>query len=117
MGLRISTLASLSAFAKWLVDHPVSGDRPYSGHSVRYQVARYCDYLDTNPWSGADPLGDKAARDGAVSAYRQYLDTFDASAAVIGNVLLSLDIFYVFLGLGPARLEPFAAPARRDQAM
>jgi hypothetical protein len=106
MALRISIPASLSAFAIWLADHPVVGDQTFSGNSVRYQVARYCDYLHCNPWPGADPLGDKAARDGAVSAYRQYLDTFNAAPATIGGILVSLDRFYVFLGLGPARLEP-----------
>jgi hypothetical protein len=106
MGLRISIPASLSAFASWLVSHPVVGDPTYSGLSVRYQVARYCEYLDSNPRPGADPLGDKAARDGAVSAYRQYLETFGAPAAAIGGILLNLDRFYVFLGLGPATLAP-----------
>ena len=104
MALRTSIPASLSAFATWLVAHPVVGDQTYSGQSVRYQVARYCEYLHSNPWPFADPLGDEAARDGAVSAYRRYLDTFDAPAATIGGVLLSLDRFYVFLGLGPVRL-------------
>ena len=103
MGLRTSIPASLSAFGSWLLDHPVMGDPTYSGQSVRYHVARYCEYLHSNPWPGADPLGDKTARDGAVSAYRQYLDMFDAPAAAIGGILLSLDRFYVFLGLGPVR--------------
>ena len=103
MSLRTSIPASLSAFATWLVSHPVVGDQTYSGQSVRYHVARYCEYLHSNPWPGADPLGDRAARDGAVSAYRHYLDTFDASAAAIGGILLSLDRFYVFLGLGPVK--------------
>jgi len=104
MGLRISIPASLSAFGSWLLKHPVVDDPTYSGQSVRYQVARYCEYLDSNPWPGADPLADKAARDGAVSAYRQYLDMFNAPVASgRGAVLLSLDRFYVFLGLGPIR--------------
>jgi hypothetical protein len=113
MGLRTSIPASLSAFARWLVDHPVAGDPTYSGQGVRYQVARYCEYLCSNPWPGADPLRDKAARDGAVSAYRHYLDTFDAPAAAIDGILVSLDRFYVFLGLGPARLERGAGDATR----
>ena len=46
-----------------------------------------------------------------MSANRHYLDTFDAPAATIGKVLLSLDRFYVFLGLGPVRL-----PARGSDA-
>jgi len=106
MSLRTSIPASLSAFASWLVDHPVVGDPTYSGQSVRYQVARYCEYLHSNPWPGADPLSDEVARDGAVSAYRHYLDTFDAApAAAIGGILLNIDRFYGFLGLGPARLD------------
>jgi hypothetical protein len=103
MGLRTSIPASLSAFTKWLADHPVTGDSPFSGSSVRYQVARYCDYLGTTPWPFADPLGDEAARDGAVSAYRDYLDTFNVPGVTIAAVLVSLDRFYVFLGLGPVR--------------
>lgn len=110
MGLRISIPASLSAFANWLEDHPVVGDPTYSGQSVRYQVARYCEYLDSNPWPGADPLGDKAARDGAMSAYRHYLETFDVPAAAIRGILLNVDRFYVFLGLGPAMLAPRREP-------
>lgn len=103
MGLRVSIPASLSAFGSWLLDHPVVGDPTYSGRSVRSHVARYCEYLHSNPWPGADPLGDKAARDGAVGAYRRYLDMFATPVEAIGGVLLSLDRFYVFLGLGPVR--------------
>jgi hypothetical protein len=111
MGLRTSIPASLSAFTSWLAVNPVAGDSIFSGSSVRYQVARYCDYLGTNPWLSADPLGDEVARDGAVSAYRDYLDTFNVPRATIDAVLVSLDRFYVFLGLGPVRLE---AVSRRD---
>jgi hypothetical protein len=77
-------------------------------------VARYCDYLDTNPWPGGDPLADEVARDGAVTAYRAYLDTFNTGGATIGSILVSIDRFYGFLGLGPARLEPVTWP--RDAA-
>jgi hypothetical protein len=87
-----------------LLAHPVAGDQAYSGQSVRYQVARYCEYLHSNPWPFADPLADKVARDGAVGAYQQYLDTFAAAAGAIGDILVSLDRFYVFLGLGPVKL-------------
>ena len=107
--MRISIPASLSAFANWLVDHPVAGDRAYSAHGVRYQAARYCEYLHSNPWLGADPLGDQAARDGAVWAYRQYLATFDVEPTGIGDILVSLDRFYIFLGLGAVRLQPSPA--------
>jgi hypothetical protein len=111
MGLRTNIPASLSAFTRWLAAHPVVGDATFSGSSVRYQVARYCDYLAANPWPLADPLRDVRARDGAVSAYRVYLDTFNVPGATIAAVLVSLDRFYVFLGLGPARLPPSAGPA------
>ncbi len=67
---------------------------------MRYQVARYCDYLDANPWPGGDPLRDPAARDGAVKAYGTYLQTFDMPAALIRLGLLSIDHFYRFLDLG-----------------
>ena len=104
--MRISIPASLSAFANWLMVHPVAGDRTYSANGVRYQAARYCEYLQSNPWLEADPLGDEAARDGAVWAYRQYLATFDVEPTGIGAILVSLDRFYVFLGLGAVRLLP-----------
>ena len=86
------------------------GDPTFSRSGVRYQVARYCEYLATNPWPLADPLGNVSARDGAVSAYRDYLDTFNAPGATIAAVLVSLDRFYVFLGLGPARLGALSPP-------
>lgn len=105
MGLRTSIPASLSAFINWLAVNPVAGDSTFSVSSVRYHVARYCDYLGTNPWPGADPLTSEAARDGAVSAYRHYLDTFNAPGTTIDAVLVSLDRFYVFLGLGPVRVR------------
>ena len=105
MGLRTSIPTSLYAFTSWLAAHPVAGDSSFSGSGVRYQVARYCEYLGTNPWPFADPLADVAARDGAVSAYRDYLDTFNVPGATIAAVLVSLDRFYVFLGLGPVRLR------------
>ena len=117
MDLRTSIPASLSAFTRWLAVHPVAGDSTFGGSSVRYQVARYCDYLAANPWPAGDPLGDAAARDGAVSAYRDYLDTFNVPDATIATVLVSLDRFYVFLGLGPVHFpgvsRPGLHPARR----
>jgi hypothetical protein len=83
-----------------LAKHPIDGDRHFGGSSVRYQVGRYCDYLNSNPWPGGDPLRDAGARDGAASAYRAYLDMFNTPPAMISLILTSLDHFYVFLGLG-----------------
>ena len=97
---RANTAESLSAFAIWLTKYPVDGDPIYSGSSVRYQVARYCEYLAANPWPAGDPLRERSARDGAVSAYAAYLEMFNTPAATIGPILASLDRFYVFLGLG-----------------
>ena len=77
---------------------------------MRYQVARYCDYLGTNPWPFGDPLGDEGARDGAVNAYRDYLEIFNVPRATIDAILVSLDRFYVFLGLGPVRLASVSRP-------
>ena len=113
MDLRTSIPASLTAFTRWLAAHPVVGDSPFSGSSVRYQVARYCDYLGSNPWPFADPLRDEAARDGAVSAYTDYLDTFNVRGATVAAVLVSLDRFYAFLGLGPVR--QVRMPARASE--
>jgi len=110
MDLRTNIPASLSAFRTWLAVHPVVGDSPFSGSSVRYQVARYCDYLGANPWPFADPLRDEAARDGAVSAYADYLDTFNVPGVTITAVLVSLDRFYEFLGLGPVRPRAVSRP-------
>jgi hypothetical protein len=95
-------------FSAWLASHPLAEDRPFGAASVRYQVARYCDYLDANPWPGGDPLRDPAARDGAVKAYGTYLRTFDAPAGMIHLALLSVGHFYRFLGLMPtvAHLTP-----------
>jgi hypothetical protein len=101
MVLRTSIPASLSAFSSWLVLHPVAGDSVFSRSSVRYQVARYCEYLVTTPWPLGDPLREPAARDGAVTAYRDYLDTFNVPGPTIDAILVSVDRFYVFLGLGP----------------
>lgn len=95
-----SASASLVAFTKWLAKNPVDGDRVYGHLGVRYQVARYCEYLEANPWSGGDPLRDAAERDRAVNAYEAYLDTFNMPAATIGLVRESLEHFHVFLGIG-----------------
>ena len=91
---------SFAAFATWLRKNPLAGDRIYGASSVRYQVARYCDYLDANPWTNGDPLRDPVARDGAMRAYGLYLDTFETPAAAIRLILLGVDHFYLFLGLG-----------------
>ena len=91
---------SFAAFATWLTKNPLAGDRVYGASSVRYQVARYCDYLHANPWTKGDPLREPAARDGAMRAYGIYLDTFDTPAAAIRLILLGLDHFYRFLDLG-----------------
>ena len=82
-----------------MVGHPLGEDRPFGARSVRYQVARYCDYLDANPWSGGDPLRDARAHHGAVKAYEGYLRAFDTSEDVIRFVALSLDHFHLFLGI------------------
>ena len=110
MNLRTNIPASLTAFTSWLADHPVVGDSTFSRLSVRYQVAQYCEYLGTNPWPSADPLRDEAARDGAVGAYADYLDIFNVPGATIATVLVSLDRFYAFLGLGPVRLRAVSRP-------
>ena len=91
---------SFAAFATWLAKNPLDGDRIYGASSVRYQVARYCDYLHANPWTKGDPLREPAARDGALKAYGVYLDTFDTPTAAIQLILLGVDHFYRFLGLG-----------------
>lgn len=104
--MRTGVEGSYAAFSAWLTEHPLAEDRPFGASSVRYQVARYCDYLDANPWPGGDPLRDPAARDRAVKAYGTYLQTFDASAGAIRLVLLSVDHFYRFLGLQPTGATP-----------
>jgi hypothetical protein len=103
---------TLTAFAAWLPLHP-SADRATSDVSVRHQVARYCNFLGTDVPLGADPLVDLDARDRAVNAYRAYLDLFNSAAMPVTAILLCLDRFYEFLGLGPVR----AASGRRAAAV
>ena len=43
--------ASRVTFDKWLARYPRDGDRPFGASGVRYQVARYCDYLSPRPAS------------------------------------------------------------------
>lgn len=93
---------ALSAFSKWLAKNPISGDSAFGPLGVRYQVARYCEYLDANPWPGGNPLRDAGHRDGAVGAYQAYLETFDTPIATIRLIRISLDRFYGFLGVGAA---------------
>jgi hypothetical protein len=93
----------------------------YGSSGVRYQVARYCDYLDANPWSGGDPLRDQHARDGAVGAYRSYLEMFNTAPETIRLILISLDHFYLFLKLaatssGPVSPSPSGAAPRGGRA-
>ena len=95
----MSAEGSYAAFSAWLASHPLAGDRPFGASSVRYQVARYCDYLQVNPWPEGDPLRNPTARDGAVKAYGAYLQTFATSAGMIRVILLSVDHFYRFLEL------------------
>jgi len=110
--LRANVAELSSAFAIWLVKNPVDGDQIYGNSSVRYHVARYCDYLNANPWPGGDPLRERAARDGAVHAYGVYLDTFNTSNATIELIFASLDRFYVFLGLGAVGSAAIMVPSR-----
>ncbi len=110
--LRANVAELSSAFAIWLVKNPVDGDQIYGNSSVRYHVARYCDYLNANPWPGGDPLRERAARDGAVHAYGVYLDMFNTSNATIGLIFASLDRFYVFLGLGAVGSAAIMVPSR-----
>lgn len=109
--LRANVGTLLGAFVTWLAEHPVDGDQHYGGSSVRYQVSRYCDYLHTNPWPGGDPLRDARARDGAANAYSVYLDTFNTPPATVRLIMVSLDHFYVFLGLGRVTVAGPAAAA------
>jgi hypothetical protein len=102
LGRRTGHRGSFHAFTAWLMSHPLEEDRAFGASSVRYQVARYCDYLDANPWPDGDPLRDPAARDGAVNAYGAYLRTFQTPAETIQLIRLSVDHFYLFLGLGSA---------------
>ena len=92
---------SYAAFSVWLERHPLADDRPFGVLSVRYQVARYCDYLDANPWPGGDPRADPGARDGARVAYEAYLATFGMATESIQAIRRSLEHFYLFLGPAP----------------
>jgi hypothetical protein len=98
-----SILRSKAAFAAWLPHHPASDECAQSDVSVRNQIARYCDFLGTQAFLGADPLADAAARDRAVNAYQGYLELFNTAATPVSAILQSLDRFYVFLGLGPVQ--------------
>jgi hypothetical protein len=100
-----AVIGSYAAFSAWLTKHPLAHDRPFGALSVRYQVARYCDYLEANPWPAGDPLRDPEARDGAMNAYGAYLCTFHTSAETIRLARLSVEHFYLFLGL-PAASSP-----------
>ncbi|HXJ23499.1 MAG TPA: hypothetical protein VMT03_25010 [Polyangia bacterium] len=88
---------SFAGFSAWLERHPLLEDRPFGVLSVRYQVARYCDYLDANPWPGGDPRTDPRARDGARMAYEGYLATFGMPVGSIRLIRRSLEHFYLFL--------------------
>jgi hypothetical protein len=105
LGRRADAAEPLAAFAKWLAEHPVDGDRIYGCFSVRYQVARYCEYLHANPWPGGDPLRDPDQRDGAMNAYRIYLETFDTPATTISQIQKNLDHLHTFLDLGSHHLR------------
>jgi hypothetical protein len=92
-----SPTEALTAFTRWLVENPVAGDRIYGHTGVRYQVARYCEYLLTNPSPAGDVLRDPVARAAVRSAYREYLAMFDTPAGTIALILVSLDHFYAFV--------------------
>lgn len=89
---------ALSAFTHWSANQPVDAEGSFGHLSVRYQVARYCEYLDANPWPDGDPLRDARQRTRVVEAYAAYLKTFDTPAQTISHVRKSLDRFYSFLG-------------------
>jgi hypothetical protein len=106
LSARSSVVESYASFSTWLAKHPLAGDQVYGASSVRYQVARYCDYLHANPWAGGDPLRESEARDGAMKAYEIYLDTFGTPATTVRLILVSVDHFYLFLGLGTTGPPP-----------
>jgi hypothetical protein len=114
MSPRATAADPLAAFTKWLAKNPVEGDRVYGPLSVRYQVARYCDYVETNHWAGGDPLREASQREVALNAYGAYLEMFNTPAETISLIRESLDRFYAFLGIrdvaasraGKARLPP-----------
>ncbi len=91
---------ALVAFRRWLANNPADGDQSYDRLSAGYQVARYCEYLDANPWPFGDPLRDEQQRKGVVDAYAAYLGTFNTPADAIEVVKRNLDRFYLFLGAG-----------------
>jgi hypothetical protein len=101
------------AFSRWLSKNPLAGDDPFGKTGVRYQVARYCDFLEANPGRNGDPLKEARARDEAVTAYGLYLETFGHEGAT-ERVLANLDHFYVFLGLGPVTRREAPAPSPLD---
>ncbi len=92
---------SYAAFLVWLARHPLPEDRPFGAGSVRYQVARFCDYLDANPWPGGDPRADPRARAGALDAYQAYLGTFSVPGESLQLIRRCLEHFYLFLGPAP----------------
>jgi integrase/recombinase XerC len=92
---------------------------PISGHTRRnylLRVKQYLAWLEEMP-DGAKALVEPIERDFAVQDYKSYVLRKGGSANTLNAVLASIDNFYLYSGLGPAKVKRQDLPNQAPRAL
>jgi integrase/recombinase XerC len=95
------------------------GRLPVSEHTRRnylLRVRQYLEWLNGSP-SGSDAITNAAERELAVQDYKLYLLRRGRSAYTVNAALASLDNFYLYKGLQPAKVRRQDLPAQAPKAL
>lgn len=104
----------LTEYERALAGAPLA---PQSRRAYRSRVAGYLDWLTVSHTGGGDPLADPAARDRAVSRYRERLAADGAKPTTLNATLTAVDHFYRHLRIGPAATGREQIPAAARHAL
>ncbi|WP_298800455.1 tyrosine recombinase XerC [uncultured Pseudonocardia sp.] len=116
--LSVELTAALAGYQRALTAAPLSASsrRKYAARVRGFLI--WLDTAQTDPDLDGDPLGDPAARDGAVRDWRAWAKTVARHrATTINNTLAALDDFYTRRGLGPASARREALPRHAPKAL
>ena len=92
---------------------------PISDHTRRnylLRVRRYLEWLNEMP-DGAKALIDPVERNFAVQEYKVWLLNKGSAANTLNSILAAVDNFYLFKGIGPAKVRRQALPSQAPRAL
>lgn len=92
---------------------------PFSRHTRRnyaLRVKRFLIWLEDLP-DGAKALSEPVERDFVVHEYKNYLLRSGCAANTVNSTLAAMDNFYLYIGIGPAKIKRQELPKQSPRAL